>query len=210
MKIGTRSVLYGVHSFWLHPFQIAYAWWTLYGFPWDPRLWFAFFLHDIGYIGKPDMDGEEGEHHVELGAELMSDMFDPREAWGDLKGTAPGGISWFYFTLLHSRFYAKREGQPPSRLCFADKLVFCQTPWWLYRSLSNWSGEIDEYMKLRDPESKYAHIKLYTANQKEWFDSGVNYTRLWIKEHFHGKQDEWTQVQTTSLKEETLDGEVKR
>jgi hypothetical protein len=26
----------------------------LFGFPWDPRIWFACFLHDIGYIGRPD------------------------------------------------------------------------------------------------------------------------------------------------------------
>ena len=53
MKIGTRSVLFGAHAFWLHPWFVAAAWWKLYGFPWDPRLWVAFFLHDLGYFGKP-------------------------------------------------------------------------------------------------------------------------------------------------------------
>jgi len=39
---------------------VAWGWWTLYGFPFDPRLWVAFFVHDLGYIGKPNMDGPEG------------------------------------------------------------------------------------------------------------------------------------------------------
>jgi hypothetical protein len=29
------------------------------GFPWDPRLWFAFALHDIGYL-RPHLDGKRG------------------------------------------------------------------------------------------------------------------------------------------------------
>lgn len=64
MKIGTRSVLYGAHCFLLHPWFVAAAWWQLYGIPWDPRLWVAFFVHDIGYVGKPNMDGVEGEAQV--------------------------------------------------------------------------------------------------------------------------------------------------
>jgi hypothetical protein len=77
MKIGTKSVLFGAHAFWMHPWFVALAWWKLYGFPFDPRLWFAFFLHDIGYWGKPNMDGPEGESHPELGASIMGALFDP-------------------------------------------------------------------------------------------------------------------------------------
>jgi hypothetical protein len=36
----------------VHPFFVAYAWSRLFGFPWDPRLWLAFFVHDLGYLGK--------------------------------------------------------------------------------------------------------------------------------------------------------------
>ncbi len=39
MNVGTRSILYGAHAFWLHPWFVAWGWWRLYGFPWDPRLW---------------------------------------------------------------------------------------------------------------------------------------------------------------------------
>ena len=57
MTVGTKSVLFGYHAFWLHPFFVAAGWWKLYGTPLDPRLWFAFFLHDVGYVGSPNMDG---------------------------------------------------------------------------------------------------------------------------------------------------------
>lgn len=76
VSLGTRSVLIGAHCFFIHPWFVALAWWKLHGFPWDPRLWAAFFLHDIGYLGKPNLDGPEGEKHVELGALIMGSLFD--------------------------------------------------------------------------------------------------------------------------------------
>lgn len=76
MKVGTKSVLFGAHCFCLHPLFVARAWWKLFGFPWDPRLWAAFVVHDIGYWGKPNIDGKEGETHVEWGAKVMHRLFD--------------------------------------------------------------------------------------------------------------------------------------
>lgn len=76
MRIGTRSVLFGAHQFILHPIFVFIAWWMLYGFPRDPRLWVAFIVHDLGYLGKPNMDGPEGETHPELGARIMRWLFD--------------------------------------------------------------------------------------------------------------------------------------
>ena len=55
MRVGTKSVMFGVHSIFVHPFFVAWAWARLYGFPWDPRLWLAFLVHDVGYVGKPNM-----------------------------------------------------------------------------------------------------------------------------------------------------------
>jgi hypothetical protein len=52
MRVGTKSVIFGVHSILVHPFFVACAWSSLYGFPWDPRLWVAFFVHDLGYLTK--------------------------------------------------------------------------------------------------------------------------------------------------------------
>jgi hypothetical protein len=99
MKIGTKSVLFGAHCFFIHPFFVALAWIKLYGFPFDPRIWIAFFIHDLGYIGKPNIDGPEGESHVELGAKIMR-IF---------------GEKWSDFSMYHSRYYAKKHGKKPSR-----------------------------------------------------------------------------------------------
>lgn len=71
MEIGTKSILFGAHQFILHPIFVFIAWWKLYGFPWDLRLWVAFIVHDWGYWGKLNMDGKEGEKYVELGAKIM-------------------------------------------------------------------------------------------------------------------------------------------
>src|SRR5882757_8921986 len=76
VTIGTKSVLFGAHCFFLHPWFVAAGWCKLYGFPWDPRLWVAFFVHDLGYLGKPNMDGPEGESHPEFGAKVMGFLFD--------------------------------------------------------------------------------------------------------------------------------------
>jgi hypothetical protein len=80
MTIGTKSILYGAHCFLIHPFIVARAWWRLYGFPWHPLLWLSFFVHDLGYIGKPNMDGPEGKRHPFLGADIMS-LFDREPVW---------------------------------------------------------------------------------------------------------------------------------
>lgn len=56
MKVGTKSVLFGVHFFLWHPILVFIGWWKLYSFPCDPRLWVAFIVHDLGYLGKPNMD----------------------------------------------------------------------------------------------------------------------------------------------------------
>ncbi|MBW7932471.1 MAG: hypothetical protein H3C62_02420, partial [Gemmatimonadaceae bacterium] len=143
MRIGTRSVLFGVHQFALHPLFIALGWYRAYG--WrrvrlsaagtgsthllDPRLWLAFVVHDLGYVGQPNMDGPEGETHPKLGAAVMRRLFGA--AWGD-------------FVLLHSRYYAKRLGRPVSPLAMADKWVIVLEPWWLYLPRARLTGELSE------------------------------------------------------------------
>src|SRR5512146_1999112 len=187
MNIGTKSVLFGAHQFLIHPWFVAAAWWKLYGFPGDPRLWAAFFLHDLGYWGKPNMDGPEGERHVEWAARLMHRLFDRpigecRHSLDTPCRRNPNGSTcwrWHDFCLYHSRFYAKRDGRRFSRLCVADKLALALTPGWLYLPMVRWSGEIHEYMALAkkrnlaiaDPtaDPKYAHMNLGTDDQKVWY-----------------------------------------
>ncbi|MEW5927824.1 MAG: hypothetical protein AB1941_10080 [Gemmatimonadota bacterium] len=184
MKIGTRSVLYGAHCFFLHPWFVAWAWWQLYGFPWDPRLWVAFFVHDLGYVGKPNMDGPEGETHVEFGARVMEVLFG--RAWGE-------------FCRYHSRFYAKRDGHHFSRLCVADKLAIALTPAWLYLPMVRATGEISEYMRLADtrnlvggPAGKYAGMNVHADAEGQWYANVRDYVRRWAYEHRDGRDDTWT------------------
>jgi hypothetical protein len=185
MKIGTRSVLFGAHQFLIHPWFVAAAWWQLYGFPWDPRLWLAFWVHDLGYVGKPNMDGPEGETHVEFGAWLMALLFG--EVWGD-------------FCRYHSRFYAKRDGRHFSRLCVADKLAIAITPAWLYLPMVRATGEIEEYMRLADTrnlvggggQKKYTGMNAYSDDQRQWYANVQDYVRRWVEEHKDGKADTWT------------------
>lgn len=176
MTIGTKSVLFGAHQFLIHPWFVAWGWWTFYGFPWDPRLWVAFFVHDLGYIGKPNMDGPEGELHPRLGARIMATLFDGfrwrNAGWirwksngqwdrrldisedGEVLDVTTIGTSlesialgrWGRLSLLHSRYYAKTLGLQPSRLCMADKLAIALTPAWLYLPMVRATGEIREYM----------------------------------------------------------------
>ena len=58
MRIGTKSVLYGAHCAVVHPWFLAAAWWKLYGFPWDIRLWACLLrCMMLGTFSKGDMDG---------------------------------------------------------------------------------------------------------------------------------------------------------
>ena len=183
--IGTRSVLYGVHAFWLHPFFIAAAWWRLYGFPWDPRLWVAFFVHDLGYWGKPNMDGPEGETHPEFGAALMRDWFG--DEWGDL-------------CLFHSRYYAKRLGKDVSRLCHADKLVFAIEPAWLYLPRVRASGELAEFISKAqtcpdaDRHTAEELADFASGEGWRWHRSVKAYMLRWIDQHKDGSTDTWTRA----------------
>lgn len=182
MKVGTRSVLFGAHQFIIHPLFVAFAWWKLFGFPFDPRLWIAFFLHDLGYFGKPNMDGPEGEEHPYFAAHVMGFLF---------------GAEWYDFCLYHSRFVAKRAGQSFSRLCVADKLAVALEPWWLYLPRVIISGEIIEYMRLSGArteagEPKYASMQSYSSIRRQWFANVQNYLKRWVDEHKDGRCDTWT------------------
>lgn len=195
MKLGTKSVLFGAHCFFLHPWFVAYAWYKLYGFPFDPRLWVAFVVHDLGYIGKPDMDGDEGELHPYFGAKIMH-VFD---GWQCVFNIWDDGIgctryfrkkTWYNFTLYHSRFLAKKNGVQYSKLCVADKLAIAITPAWLYLPMVRATGEIKEYMKMASINSGG---KIAVQNsQLVWYLAVQDYVRKWVAEHKDIKEDTWT------------------
>ena len=212
MRIGTKSLLFGVHQFALHPWFVAWAWWRLYGFPWDPRLWLAFLIHDWGYWAKPNMDGMEGEQHPWLGAKVMHWLFDwprkLRESTCRYCGrtfagqgsayfgpgcsaadgcTTPRNNRWLDFCLYHSRFLAKCDGKPYSRLCVADKLAIALQPWWLYLPTAWLSGELREYML-----GKGARTPAGDRTPRQWYRDVQGYCRAWAMEHRDGAEDTWT------------------
>ena len=194
MKLGTKSVLFGAHQFLIHPWFVAFAWWKLYGFPFDPRLWMSFFLHDLGYIGKPNMDGPEGDRHPEFAAKVMGFLF---------------GKEWHDFCLYHSRFYAKKNDKQYSKLCVADKLSIALEPWWFYIPRALFSGEIHEYMSLRggkndskykgEPNTKEVEVLVSSSSYRSWYKGVQIYIYDWVEEHKEIKPDTWTPKQKEAI-----------
>ena len=180
MKVGTKSLLFGVHQVIVHPICVAIAWTRLFGFPKDPRIWIAFIVHDWGYWSKPNMDGKEGETHVELGARIMHRLFDRkplRTKFGREQIIITGGTYyWYNFTLFHSRFYAKKHNHKISKLCIADKAAFMVLPKRMYIMLASWSGEINEYMT----EGRSSTI---WTSKSDWYNHVYEYMTNWIKEN---------------------------
>jgi hypothetical protein len=156
MKIGTKSLLFGAHQFLLHPICVLLAWWRLYGFPLDPRIWIAALIHDWGYWGSPNIDGERGKQHPQWAAFVMWHLF---------------GYKWYEFCLYHSRYWAKRHDRPMSKLCVADKLAFCFAPKWLYLPLIRLTGEIEEFLG-NTPE-------IVTRDPDEWYDFIYECSKKW-------------------------------
>jgi len=185
MKVGTKSVLFGAHAFWLHPLFVALAWVRLYG---------------LGYWRCSDMDGVEGEGHPAWAAGFMYNVLRPRGrvgrwlvpwVWGNQRAGA-----WYNFCLYHSRFLSKRACSPYSALCPADKLAVAIEPWWLYLPRVVASGEVHEYMALSRGKvakaGKYASMALSTDSRRSWFRSMSKYLRDWAYEHRDMKPDRWT------------------
>lgn len=184
VPIGTRSVLIGAHAFYLHPFFVAAAWTKLYGFPFDPRLWVAFFVHDLGYWGKPNIDGAEGERHVEFGARVMGRL----------------GAYWHDFSLYHSRHYAKQAGARPSKLCFADKLAFRYQIKPLYLLMTGLTGELHEYLE----NAKYGRGMVTNESPSAWYDSLKVYMVNWVEDHKDGAEDTVTVLKDHANKTHAL------
>lgn len=188
MRVGTKSILFGVHQFVLHPVFLWEAWRQLYGLPLDPRLYVAFAVHDLGYLFRWNMDGRDSERHVEWGARIMGVLF---------------GASWEMFCGCHSRYFAQSRGLPVSRLCVADKLAFALTPSWLYLPLARATGELNEYMvKSRQRQvgccvfSEEERRLVESGEPKLWLKGLQGYTRRWVQRHRNGGADTWTALPT--------------
>lgn len=201
MKVGTKSILWGVHCFLVHPLLVALAWKRLYGFPWDIRLWVAFFVHDLGYWGKSNMDGPEGETHPELGGRIMGWLFDFNAlswrftlwwCWHNLRYKLHlyncfhmFTYKWEEFTAGHSRYYAKTKGIPVSRLCAADKLAFCFEYRWFYLLRARLSGELYEYLR----NSNFANYINNKHCRRHWFNSYRQQMLRWVAGNYKNTKD---------------------
>ena len=156
MNIGTKSVLFGVHQFLIHPVIVFYAWLIIHrSLPTLAEL-MAIITHDLGYWGLSNMDGLEGSKHPGIAAEFWRRRFG---AFGDEVADLIVG---------HSRFHAKANDLPLSRLFRPDKVATALYPIWLYLLLANLSGEIKEYMRLRGSE-KYPDHQPRAQTQIQWF-----------------------------------------
>ena len=215
IRIGTRSLFFGIHQVVLHPLFVALGWWKLYGFPFDPRLWTAFFVHDLGYFGKPNMDGPEGEQHPLVGAAIMGWLFDtaakvpnPSLAGRTLGrlleyifgsgDSITGNMSWRHFTLYHSRYMARQHAAPFSRLCVADKYAIVLVPRWLYLFQTCLTGEIHEYMAVAaarnlagSPGGKLDISTQGTTDMVVWHRILSGFMRKWVDEHRDLSHDNW-------------------
>jgi hypothetical protein len=184
----------------------------------------------------PNMDGPEGERHVELGASIMGLLFDyptvvtevhcylhftedqfaenlamihQLKDEGNIHDLGLLGDTGFFirywkedhtwenFARYHSRFYARQDEKPFSRLCVADKYAFALTPWWIYLPMVRLTGEIHEYIELSKQrtaagEPKYASQKLSTDSHRQWLFDCQEYAHRWVMEHKDGRPDTWT------------------
>lgn len=143
MKVGTKSLLYGVHQVVWHPFFVLMAWIWLFGRPSFGEL-VAIVIHDWGYWGKPNMDGPEGDTHPEWAASLF-------DRWGreDLGAQCRG----------HSRFWARKKGARLSKLCYADKMGNASMPVWWWAVAAMVTGEYNDYVEAEKHEVNAATIR---------------------------------------------------
>lgn len=175
MKIGTKSLLFGVHQIFWHPVVVTLAWIHLYGRP-NWKEFICIFIHDWGYWGKPNLDGKEGVFHPVKGAMVACKLF---------------GIEYQNLCAGHSRSYVEKHNQELqysglkiSKLCWADKLSFCYEPKWFYLLRANLSGEMKEIyeVSLKNGSCPIASTK------SVWYDWMVLYIKQVVQEGINSQE----------------------
>lgn len=163
MKVGTKSVLFGVHCIIWHPLTVALAWFMYYRrWPQAQWQWIGILVHDIGYWGCNDMDGECGSLHPWMGAQIakqLVDKKDRRKVSDLIRG--------------HSATYARINKIPLSDLYAPDKISVLYDPIWFYLLRARLSGEIHEF-KQNAPEpirsgSDYQWLVWYREKVRKQF-----------------------------------------
>jgi hypothetical protein len=157
ISTGTKSLLFGVHQFILHPILVALAWRRVHGcWPQDKAEWVAIMVHDWGYWGCADMDGPEGVKHPARGAAL---------AW-DITNRLGGSPTKAYNLVIgHSRSFSPDR---LSRLNAPDKVSILFEWKWFYLLRARMTGEIHEFVeraRQSGPGVRWANLTPST-----WFD----------------------------------------
>lgn len=184
MKVGTKSVLFGVHQFIIHPLVVALAWKACYRH-WPTRIqWAAIICHDFGYWNSADIDGPEGTTHPVAGA-IMADELAYRLCWlawllkpwrwGKLGRAYQAalaqneGFQAYWLSLYHSARYAAQDGVSVSALCLPDKVSVLFEPEWFYLFRGWLSGETVEYVdnSPNKGESAAAWLRGYRAHRRQ-------------------------------------------
>ena len=186
MKIGTKSLLFGCHQFVLHPIYTYVAWRKLYNeFPSIGET-VAIIIHDWGYWGKSNLDGEEGERHPEWADNFFrclcsiyvktSMKYLPTKYYSNDYYLQINDLS--KLCLYHSRFYAKKFEQEPSKLCWADKRGTILYGKYLWLFLATITGELKEYMTNDKYEIYYKGV-----DKDKWFTEYVKFITPIIQEN---------------------------
>ena len=139
MKSGTKSILFGVHQFLIHPLFVFVAWIALYRKL--PKLHeiFAIITHDLGLWGLPNIDGDEGETHPMIMYDWWMDSWIRWVFWdAEFRRKVANEI------LGHSGYYCEKMDIERSKLYKPDKLSVSFYPICLYLLLETLSGEIQE------------------------------------------------------------------
>lgn len=165
IPIGTKSVLFGVHSMFFHPWNVGYTWRRVYG-EW-PSLyeWCAVIFHD-NYWGLVNIDGLEGKQHPFGGARIAGAVAYCLARLRGEQNPREIGVEIYFLSLLHSRSAAKQLRLTPSKLCAPDKLCVLYEYRWLYLLRARMSGEIREF---KANALRAGHIRP-EATDEEWFD----------------------------------------
>lgn len=149
MTVGTKSLLFGVHAIWFHPFVVARAWKLVHKRRPTINEWICIITHDWGYFGCENCDGEQGKRHPERGAAIAQKLvYYWRRICGDSWVVAYYvSIEAKYLTLYHSSSYAREHGAKPSALFLPDKcsILFEPSAWYLFRA--KLSKEVYEYIE---------------------------------------------------------------
>ena len=115
MTEGTKSLLFGCHQFFMHPFFVLIAWVKEYR-SW-PRFWelVCIVLHDVGHIGKQYLsDPSAKAEHWKLGAQICGRLFGQRG-----------------FEMVAG--HVGKSGFTRSKLFIPDKRSWLETwDWWMW------------------------------------------------------------------------------